>query len=163
MRALGLFCVLLIASPAFASDSEQRLLGLWKVESWYTEFKASGEKKHIYGERPNGYLIFTPEKRMLGLLTAEQRNKPETDEDRVAAFRSMAAYSGIYRIEDDRWITKVDVAWNESWIGTEQMRFFKVEGDSLMVSTPWQPSPNLPGNPETRHVLVWRSRVKVAR
>src|SRR5713101_4283916 len=38
-------CVLFIASPAFASDSEQRLLGVWKVESWYTEFKASGEKK----------------------------------------------------------------------------------------------------------------------
>ncbi len=162
MRAPALVCLLLIVSPAFASDSEQRLLGVWKVESWYTEFKATGEKKNLYGERPNGYLIFTPEKRMLGLVTAEQRKKPETDEDRVAAFRSMAAYSGIYRVEGDRWITKVDVAWNESWIGTEQMRLFKVEGDTLMVSTPWQPSPNLPGNPETRGVLVW-SRVKVTR
>ena len=44
MRVLGLFCVLLIASPAFASDGEQRLLGVWKLESWYTEFKATGEK-----------------------------------------------------------------------------------------------------------------------
>src|SRR5262245_51517776 len=116
MRALGLFCALLIVSPALASDGDQRLLGVWKVESGYTELKASGEKKPFFGERPNGYLIFTPEKRMLALLTAEQRKKPETDEDRVAAFRSMAAYSGIYRVEGDRWITKVDVAWNESWI-----------------------------------------------
>ena len=66
MRALVLSCVLLIASPALASDSEQRLLGLWKLESWYTEFKATGEKKNVYGERPNGYLVFTPEKRMIG-------------------------------------------------------------------------------------------------
>ncbi len=162
MRALGLFCVLLIASPAFASDSEQRLLGMWKLESWYTEFKATGEKKLLYGERPNGYLVFTPENRMLALVTAEHRKKPETDEDRVAAFRSMAAYSGIYRVEGDRWITKVDIAWTESWTGTEQMRFFKLEGDTLTVSTPWLLNPNLPGNPETRGVLVWR-RVKATR
>src|SRR5713226_6889099 len=75
MRALGLFCVLLIASPAFASDSEQRLLGMWKLESWYTEFQATGEKKLLYGERPNGYLVFTPENRMLALVTAEHRKK----------------------------------------------------------------------------------------
>ena len=162
MRALVLSCVLLIASPALASDSEQRLLGLWKLESWYTEFKATGEKKNVYGERPNGYLVFTPEKRMIGLITAEQRKKPETDEDRVAAFRSMAGYSGVYRVDGDRWITKVDVSWNESWTGTEQMRFFKVEGDTLAVTTPWLLNPNLPGSPETRGVLIW-SRIKATR
>jgi hypothetical protein len=47
MRALGLIWVLLIPPPAFASDSEQRLLGVWKVESWYTEFKATGEKQSV--------------------------------------------------------------------------------------------------------------------
>jgi hypothetical protein len=71
MRVLGLFCVLLVASPALAADGEQRLLGVWKLESWYTEFKATGEKKSFFGERPNGYLVFTPEKRVLGLLTGE--------------------------------------------------------------------------------------------
>jgi Lipocalin-like domain len=155
MRVLGLFCVLLVASPALAADGEQRLLGVWKLESWYTEFKATGEKKSFFGERPNGYLVFTPEKRVLGLLTGEQRRKPETAEDRIAAFWSMVAYSGIYRVEGDKWIMKVDVAWNESWTGTEQMRFFKVEGDKLTVTSPWEPNTNLPGSPETRGVLVW--------
>jgi Lipocalin-like domain len=159
MRVLGLFCVLLVVSPALAADGEQRLLGVWKLESWYTEFKATGEKKSFFGERPNGYLVFTPEKRVLGLLTGEQRRKPETAEDRIAAFWSMVAYSGIYRVEGDKWIMKVDVAWNESWTGTEQMRFFKVEGDKLTVTSPWEPNTNLPGSPETRGVLVW-SKVK---
>jgi Lipocalin-like domain len=159
MRVLGLFCVLLVASPALAADGEQRLLGVWKLESWYTEFKATGEKKSFFGERPNGYLVFTPEKRVLGLLTGEQRRKPETAEDRIAAFWSMVAYSGIYRVEGDKWIMKVDVAWNESWTGTEQMRFFKVEGDKLTVTSPWEPNTNLPGSPETRGVLV-SSKVK---
>ena len=96
---------------------------------------------------------------MLGIITADQRTKPITDQDRIAAFGSMVSYSGIYRVEGDRWITKVDVAWNEAWAGTEQVRFFKLEGDKLMVIGMWQPNPNLPGNPDTRVVSVW-SRVK---
>ena len=159
MRALGLVCALLIGLPALASDVEQQLLGVWRLESVYTEFKGTGEKKNDFGERPNGYLIFTPEKRMMALLTAEGRKKPATDEDRLAAFQSMIAYSGIYRVEGDHWITKVDVAWNEARTGTDQMRFFRLEGDTLMVVTMWQPNLNLPGNPETRGVLVW-SRVR---
>jgi hypothetical protein len=161
MRVLTLFCVLFIASPAFASDGEQRLLGVWKIESWYTEFKATGARKRFYGERPNGYLVFTPEKRLLGLITGQQRRKPETDADSVAAFWSMVAYSGTYRVENDKWIMKVDVAWNASWTGTQQVRFFKVEGDVLTVTSPWEPNANLPGNPETRGVLVW-SKVKAS-
>jgi len=97
---------------------------------------------------------------MIAIVTAEHRNKPNTDEDRIAAFRSMIAYSGIYRVEGDRWVTKVDVAWTEAWIGTEQMRFLKLESEKLTVTSMWQPSPNLPGNPETRGVLVW-TRVRV--
>ena len=48
----------------------------------------------------------------------------------------MVAYSGIYRVEGDKWIMKVDVAWDETWTGTEQLRFFKVEGDALTVTSP---------------------------
>ena len=98
-------------------------------------------------------------KRMMALLTAEGRKRPVTDEDGLAAFRSMIAYSGIYRVEGDHWITKVDVAWNEARTGTDQMRVFRLEGDKLTVVTMWQPNLNLAGNPETRGVLVW-SRVK---
>ena len=162
MRALALFCVLFMASPTLAMDGGQRLLGVWKLESWYSEFKATGEKKNFYGERPNGYLIFTPENRMLAFVTSTQRKKPHTDEDRVAAFRSMAAYSGVYRVKGNRWIAKVDVAWDESWTGTEQVRFFRIDGDKLTVTTAFQPNSNLPGNPETRGVLIWR-RVKASR
>ena len=86
-------------------DVEQQLLE-WGLESFYTEFKTTGEKKNIFGEKPNGYLIFTPQKRMMALLTAEGRKQLNTDEDRIAAFWSMGAYSGIYRVEGDKWTTK---------------------------------------------------------
>ena len=48
----------------------------------------------------------------------------------------MVAYTGIYRVEGDKWITKVDVAANPAWVGTEQTRFFRVDGDRLQEMTP---------------------------
>ena len=140
------------------SEAEQQLLGVWKLESMYQEFR-TGERKNIFGEKPNGYLIFTPEKRMMALLTGEGRKEPNTDEDRIAAFWSLAAYSGIYRVEGDTWTTTVDVAWTETWVGSDQERFFKREGDTLTVITMWMPNPLEPGDPEARGVVVW-SRVK---
>jgi hypothetical protein len=159
-RALTIVALaLLLPAPGVASDVETQLVGVWKLEASYHEFKSTGEKKNVYGDRPRGYLVFTREKRMLGLVTADHRTKPLTDEDRSAAFQSMVSYSGTYRVEGDRWITKVDVAWNEAWTGTEQVRFFTLEGDALRVTGVWQPNPNLPGSPDTRVVSVW-SRVK---
>ena len=141
------------ASPV-TSDVETQLLGVWKLGSHYMESR-TGERKYFFGEKPNGYLIFTPQKRMMALLTAEQRKKPDTDEDCIAAFRSMAAYSGIYRVEGNKWTTKVDVAWTEAWVGSDEERFFKLEGDTLTVITMWMPNPLEPGNPEARGVMVW--------
>ena len=144
---------------ADASDVEQQLLGVWKLDSFYLELRTGG-KESTFGEKPHGYLIFAPHKRMMALLTAEGRKKPNTDEDRIAAFWSMSAYSGIYRIEGDKWTTTVDVAWTETWIGSDQIRFFKLEGDKLTAISMWMPHALLPGNPEARGVAVW-SRVKV--
>jgi len=153
--------VLVIASPVVAADGDKQLLGVWKLESLYTESKVTGEKKMTYGEKPSGYAILTPEKRVMFIVTGEGRKKPVSDEDRIAAFRSMIAYSGMYRVEADRFITQVDVSWNEAWTGTEQARFFKLQSDTMTLSTPWLPEPNLPGNPEVRFVVVW-SKVKTA-
>ena len=47
------------------------------------------------------------------------------------------AYTGTYRLEGNRWITKVDGAWNVEWVGTEQERLFELKGNTLSVTTPW--------------------------
>lgn len=44
---------------------------------------------------------------------------PQTDEERAQALRSMISYSGRYRVEDNKVITKVEIAWNEAWVGGE--------------------------------------------
>jgi hypothetical protein len=63
----------------------------------------------------------------------------------------MFAYTGRYRLEGNMWITKVDAAWD----GTDQVRYFVLDGDHLEVTSMWQSSPNLPGAPVSRGILFW--------
>ena len=145
--------VMLYALPGFAVEREQ-LLGVWKLQTYEIEFQDTGEREASFGAHPNGFIIFTPEGRMMAVLTAEDRKVPQTDADRVAAFRSMYAYSGIYRLEDDRWITRVDTAWNESWVGTDQVRLYRLDGDTLTVTSNWRTYPNYDGR-IARGFLTW--------
>ncbi len=83
LMALAL-ATLFSASSVFGSD---KLVGVWRIESFYSEVRATGERINSLGDQPKGYVTFTPEKRMLAVWTASNRKKPESDEDRAAAFR----------------------------------------------------------------------------
>jgi hypothetical protein len=45
----------------------------------------------------------------------------------------MLAYSGKYHTEANKIIINVDIAWDESWTGTQQVRYYKIEGDELHI------------------------------
>src|SRR5713101_2118379 len=79
---------------------------------------------------------------MMSLLISEGRKAPQTDEERSAAYRSMVAYTGRYNVEGNKWTTKPDVAWNEGWM-MDQVRYFKLDGDRLVVETALATNPNL--------------------
>ena len=109
----------------------------------------------MLGEHPRGYQVATPEGRWLALVTADGRPVPKTDEDRAKALRSMIAYSGRYRVEGDKVITKVEVAWNEAWVGGEQIRFLRFEGDDVLhIESPPMPHPNV-NDKVVRVIVTW--------
>ena len=145
------------AMPSFADDREH-LIGVWKLQTFELEFQDTGERIEPFGAHPNGYGIFTREGRTMAVLTAEGRAAPLTDADRAAALKDMIAYTGIYRIEGDHWITRVDTSWNESWVGTDQIRFFRLNGDTLMVTSNWRPFPNYDGRIARGHVTFVREK-----
>jgi hypothetical protein len=107
------------------------------------------------GKNPTGYVIFTPEGRVWFVLTGEGRKPAKTVEERAALLDSLVAYTGTYRIEGDKWITSVEIAWNPAWVGTEQARSFKVEGDRLSVLTPWRIMPNWAEKGMTRSIITF--------
>jgi len=152
--------VLSVVSLALADD-RAKLIGIWKLVSFDAELQDTGESKPIFGNNPQGYLIFTSEGRMMTLFTGEGRKVPKTTEEQSSAWSSMYAYSGMYRIEGDKVTIKIDVSWNEAWTGTELIRFYKLEGDRLKVISAWSPStnPNFHLGRNVRAILTWE-RVK---
>ena len=106
-----------------------KAIGLWRVVSAKIENLDTGELEDVYGPDPTGYLLLAPGGRMMTLLTSSVNR----GNDPVALFNSMMAYSGVYRIEGDRLITDVDLAWFPAWVGSQQERFFSFEGDELHV------------------------------
>jgi Lipocalin-like domain len=144
--------------PAAAiADDVAKVVGTWKLVSFWNEFQDGSEGRPAYGKNATGYIIFTPEGRMMAIVEAEGRKAAQNDEDRAAAFRSLIAYTGPFRFEGDRFITKVDVSWNPAWVGTEQVRTYALSGDRLQVVSPWVMSPNL--GKMTRATVPWE-RVK---
>ncbi|GLR85399.1 lipocalin-like domain-containing protein [Bradyrhizobium iriomotense] len=127
-------------------------VGTWKLLSFQYEFEDSDQRDEPLGPNPVGYLVLT-EERLIALMTARER---AMDAAAGELLEGMIAYSGRYRLQgDDCFITTVDSAWRPAWIGTEQVRLFKIEGDILSAASPLREDPKYPGR-RIRGVAIWR-------
>lgn len=149
---LALF--LSVMQPGLAAD-ERAVQGTWKLVSYEVEVQTSGEIMLPMGKSPTGYVIFTPESRVWFVLTGDGRKPAKTVEEKAALLDTVIAYTGTYRLEGDKWTTSVEVAWNPAWVGTEQTRPFKVEGNRLQVLTPWRVMPNWAEKGMTRSIITF--------
>jgi len=146
---------LLAARPALAQE-RPNIVGTWKVVSFEAVSEATGQREPARGQHPSGYTIFTPDGRMSVLITNEGRKAPGSDQDRADLFQTMVAYTGTYRVQGDRWITKVDVAANPALQGTDQERSFVLEGDRLQEITGAMPWPLHPDRGLFHFVITYR-------
>jgi hypothetical protein len=156
MRALLLGLLLLAAAPAQADDRElkDKIVGVWKLVSVVYEDQETKALTPVLGEHPRGRQIATADGRWLALVTGEGRPVPKTDAERAQALRTMIAYTGRYRVEDGKVITKVEAAWNEAWVGGEQVRFIRFEGNRLFIESPPMPHPNQ-NDRVVRVIVIW--------
>ena len=156
MRFLFAVIFSLAGLTARADDSElrQKIVGSWKLVSVVYEDRDTKERTPVLGEHPRGRQIATADGHWLALVTAEGRKVPQNDEERAQALRTMIAYTGRYRVEGGKVITKVEAAWNEAWVGGEQTRFIRFEGDRLFIESPPMPHPNLAGK-VVRVIVIW--------
>ena len=153
---LVLILLLVMVQPGFSDETPVApVQGVWKLVSYEVEIQSNGQKEFPMGHNPTGYVIFTPQARVFFMLTGEGRQPAKTDPEQAKLLSSLIAYTGTYRLEGDAVITKVQVAWNPQWIGTEQKRTFKVEGDRLQLLTPWRIMPNWPKKGMTRSIVTF--------
>lgn len=136
------------------AELARRIVGVWTLVSVVYEDAATKERVPVYGEHPKGVQIATATGRWLALMTADGRAIPKTDADRAQALKTMIGYTGRYRVEDGNVITKVEAAWNEVWVGTEQVRRIAFDGTTLQLESPPMPHPNI-GDKTVRVIVAW--------
>lgn len=113
------------------------LLGTWRLKS-YVMTTAAGERLTPYGDHPMGYLSYSADGRMQVIGTASgrivPRNPAPKDEEIAILHKTMFAYAGTYSVEAGKVIHHVDISWNQAWNGTDQLRFYEVNGDTLIIT-----------------------------
>ena len=155
--ASALFALLLILPVTTTRSAENPLVGTWKLKSYVREVAATGERYNERGEHPNGYLSYSADGRMYAIITWENRITPRdvvpTDEERIKLFSTMISYAGTYTFDAEKVVHHVDISWNQNWTGTDQVRFYKLDGNTLTITSAL--AKDFTDGREGRSILVW--------
>ena len=130
------------------------LLGWWQLISCDIEFQASGRLQPIYGTPASGYIYFDANGQMMTVIEALGPD-PRIPIVEAEQSRRGMAYAGSFQLMGNQWVTQVDAACNVGWTGTVQRRWFRVEGDHLLVHSDWGGSPQHSAD-SIRARLVWK-------
>ena len=132
--AKGRSIVALYFTPAEGNP----ILGTWKLQSLVYEVRATGQRSSPFGDHPDGYLSYSADGRMYAIGVVEDRPKPRdlvaTDEEKVELQGSMFAYAGTYTADGEKVVHHVDISWNQSWTGTDLVRLYKLDGNTLTIT-----------------------------
>ena len=134
------------------------LVGAWRLRSAYVVAHRTGNRLDILGAEPFGYVVFEPSGRMIALLTSGVGARGAAATDVEALHKSMIAYTGMWSIHGETLVTKVDGAWDPSWIGTEQVRHLAFGEGTLSVRSTPVSHPSFPGEEVIVHV-EWEKEV----
>ncbi len=141
------FCVaplIMLCLPALAWADPNTLLGTWRLKSFVREVVGTNERYNQLGEQPDGYLTYSSDGRMLALFVSGDQPRPQnepSDDERVKLHKSMLAYGGTYSVSPGKVVHHIDIEWDGRRIGTDQVRFFTVNGDTLSIRTEPNKSP----------------------
>jgi hypothetical protein len=132
--------------------NEGALLGVWRLVDAQLQFSDNGEVAQLMGPHPEGVLTFLPGRRMMAIITDTERKLGDSSARLMAG---MLAYSGRYTVDGDSFATDVDISWHPSWLGSHQVRYFRLDGDELHITSALQTRPAFPDRP-ARAMLRWR-------
>ena len=141
-------------------SARTRLIGTWRLVSAGT-FTRDGafEPYPEYGPHGIGYLMYDPTGHMcvsLGNPEHPRWASPEkpTDAERLRSYDIFFAYCGTYEVreKEGRVIHRPEMGSWPHYIGTDQSRNFRLQGDRLMLSDEETP----PGGERRRYQITWQ-------
>lgn len=114
-----------------AADVKSRLVGSWQLVTWVA-FDEKGTSRP--GSYDTGQVIYDAAGQMSAhLMRAKGRatTAPTSDAERATAYNSYLAYYGPFTIDEARSSVVHHVVGSSlpHWVGTEQVRFYKLSGD----------------------------------
>jgi len=144
-RRMLLISFLLVAlGPTAAAANGNPLLGTWRLKSFVREVAGIGEWYNQMGEHPDGYISYAADGRMLVFFVSDEQPRPRaepTDEERIRLHKAMLAYGRTYTLSPGKVVHHIDIEWDGRRLGTDQIRFYTIEGDKLVIKTEPNKSP----------------------
>ncbi len=135
----------------------QRFAGCWKLV-WYEFRNTEGKVFKVYGEDPEGTVIFDNK----GNFSAQimRRDRPALEsfnpspDDIKAVYAGYMAYFGTYEVREEKSmiINHVKGALNPAWVGGQQVRYYSFQDDGRIKL---RTAPIPAGNTEIVGELVW--------
>ncbi|MCX4867419.1 lipocalin-like domain-containing protein [Streptomyces sp. NBC_00257] len=121
------------------------LIGVWTLDSFH-DIDATGTRAEgPLGAAPRGTLIYTAD----GRVSVHMMRAP--DADPVPGSNDYMGYTGTWRVTGSRVTHAIEITPRRPWVGTEQTRGARLEGDRLTLDG------SVPVNGlEQRRVLEWR-------
>jgi hypothetical protein len=135
------------------------LVGTWRLVSFESR-TTGGENRHPLGPAAKGQLSYDAAGRMSAQLMNPERPSfasgdltRGTDAEVRAAMAGYIAYYGTYTLDQPRGVVThhVQGALFPNWVGSDQVRHFRLDGDRLTITTP----PIRMGGEDSTTVLVW--------
>jgi hypothetical protein len=155
-----LSALLCLFSPALARADDNPLLGTWRLKSFVREVAGTGERYNQLGEHPDGYISYSADGRMLVFAVSDDQPHPHaepTDDERIKLHKAMLAYGGTYTLSPGKVVHHIDIEWAGRQLGTDQVRFYAIEGDNLIIKS--EPNKGLVDGREGVGIATWE-RVK---
>ncbi|GJH30419.1 lipocalin-like domain-containing protein [Caballeronia novacaledonica] len=141
--AISLILITLCLSTIARAEANP-LLGTWRLKSFMREVAGTGERYNQVGDHPDGCLTYSADGRVLALFVSGDQPRPRSepsDEERIRLHKSMLGYGGTYSVSPGKVVHHIDIEWDGRRVGTDQVRFYTIDGEMLTIKTEPNKSP----------------------
>lgn len=153
-----LFTMTALAQTATSAPPVAQLIGTWQLVSIEDTMKDGTVKApDQFGAHPRGFLMYHPDGHMCASIMNSDRpawkdSNKATDTEKITYYDTFIAYCGAYQLDAAKSVVThyPTVAWTPSYVGSTQVRPFKIDGNRLIITVA-NPLPTV-----TKRILVWK-------
>lgn len=126
------------------------LLGMWKLISVSAILSDGTIESEAYGANPKGYISYTPDGRMIVILSRSDRSmlsgeihSPLSEdmrllpiEESAQAFSTFSSYAGTYTLSGNTITHHIEISSIPNRVGTDLIRTFTLSENRVTLRTP---------------------------